>query len=75
MGHAHTIASIIMAKGGYFKDDRNFWPFFDPLPLPTAFRQYIVTALLQPFLTPPPLPAAFILKVCPLKGSNNLKMT
>ena len=21
-------------KGGYFKDDRNFWAFFDPLPPP-----------------------------------------
>ena len=48
----------------HFKDDCNYWAFFDPLP--TAFRQYIVTALLESCLTPTPLPTAFVLKVCPL---------
>ena len=53
-----------MAKGGYFKDDALFEPFFTPSFLPTAFRQYIVT-LLESCLTPTPLPTAFALKVCP----------
>ena len=31
------------------KDDRNIWAFFHPTPspLPTAFREYMVTALLE----------------------------
>ena len=52
-----------------------FGPFLTPSPLPTAFRQYIVTALLGPFLTPPPLPTAFVLKVCPLKEFNEQRFS
>ena len=55
--------------GRYFKDDRNFGAVFDPLPLPSAFRQYIVTALLEPFLPLPPSPLRSFLKYAPLRQS------
>ena len=57
--------------GGYFKDDRNFWAFSDPLPPP--YWDLSLTVLIDhtygAFVDPYPLPTAFVLKVCPL---NNL---
>ena len=50
-------------------DNHNFWAFFDPLPLPTAFRQFIVTALLEPLF---PLPTAFLFKVCAVPKSERM---
>ena len=43
-----------------------FGPFLTPSPLPTAFRQYIMTALLKPFLPLSPSPLRSYLKYAPL---------
>ena len=53
----------LILKGAYFKDDRNFWAIFDPLPPSerkmTSLLLYTMTSLLlilTAFCRPPPSP-------------------
>ena len=60
--HIQARVTQSQPKGAYFKDDRNFWAFFDPLPPSerkmTSLLLYTMTSLLL-ILTAfgrPPLP-------------------
>ena len=50
----------LRVKGAYFKDDRNFLAFFDPLPLSerkmTSLLLYTMTSLLLTAFGRPPSP-------------------